>query len=88
MTQLTNCKPCLGDKHEDCTNNFCLCEDNNHGLKKHDLGDSINWMMDTLVATAPLREQANTKRIKKYGRPINQIENYLKTIIKNDEKLI
>jgi len=85
MLHLTNCKPCLGDKHSDCTNNFCLCENNNHGLKKHDLGDSINGFTEALVKS---QEKKKLERLEKIGRPIDQIEHYLNKIIKNDETLV
>jgi len=32
-----NCKPCMADKHEECTQNDCLCEiETNHNEKKSD----------------------------------------------------
>ena len=49
-----NCKPCLADKHEECTHNDCLCEiETNHNEKKSDgISDFINdW--NELAEAAP-----------------------------------
>ncbi len=31
MSIKINCKPCMGDKHDECTDNNCLCKENKHG---------------------------------------------------------
>ena len=49
-----NCKPCLADKHDECTNDNCLCAiETNHNEKKSDgISDFINdW--NELAEAAP-----------------------------------
>ena len=43
-----NCKECLGDRHETCLNENCLCRNDNHGIKEKDLTDTINDFSEKL----------------------------------------
>jgi|CXWL01.1.fsa_nt_gi hypothetical protein len=36
-----NCKECLGDRHDNCLNENCLCRNNNHGVKPQTLKDGV-----------------------------------------------
>ncbi len=85
---LTNCRNCVKDLHDECQNENCLCRGNNHGKKERDLTDSIKEFTDVLVSTAPLRKKTAEERIVNHGRQIEQIENYLNSIIKLDPRLV
>ena len=41
-----NCKPCMGDKHDECTQNNCLCANNNHGIVEPSLKDGVKVDFD------------------------------------------
>jgi len=85
---LINCRNCVKDLHDECQNENCLCRDNHHGKKERDLTDSIKKVIDVLVSTAPLRKKTAEERIVNHGRQIEQIENYLNSIIKLDPRLV
>ena len=36
-----NCKPCMQDKHDECSNDNCLCKSVNHGIKISTLKDCV-----------------------------------------------
>ena len=84
-----NCKNCMKDLHDECLNrSSCLCANNNHGVKKRDLTDSINDMVTTLKNNADNNERIKLDRLEKYGVPLLQIESYLNTTIKKDPTLV
>ncbi|WP_179361673.1 DNA primase family protein [Nitrosopumilus cobalaminigenes] len=35
--QLINCNECLGDRHDNCLSDSCLCRSDNHGVKKESI---------------------------------------------------
>ena len=36
-----NCTPCMGDKHDECTQSNCRCENDNHGIREKSLKDGV-----------------------------------------------
>lgn len=57
-------------------------------VKKDSLESSINIMMDMLSGTQKYRDADIEEREKSKGKPIQQIENYLNTIIREDPLLV
>lgn len=46
-----NCKPCMQDKHDSCLSENCLCQNNNHGVKKSSLKDGTRPKQNENVTT-------------------------------------
>ena len=61
-----NCKPCMQDKHDECSNDNCLCKSVNHGIKISTLKDGV--MIDH---DKPISDDYN-KEVKEVNDSINK----------------